>query len=269
MSTHPFSPPRSTDRRPIPTVTPARLAVSEWIKLRTLRSAGLTILGAIAAMVVTGAVIGATAANATRPDPESLVTSGPLQGYYLAELIVGVLGAVIVTSEYTSGMIRGTFTAAPRRAGVLAAKAAVFGGLLLAAMTASSFAAFFAAQAFLGDEGPALSDPGGLRIVAGTGLYLALVGVLGTALGWIIRSTAGAVSAFVGLLWIVPTLLQAIPGATSETVAKVLPARAGEALISVAGDGGTLSPAAGAAVLAAWVLLALLAAGVLVARRDV
>jgi hypothetical protein len=137
-------------------------------------------------------------------------------------------------------------------------------------MTATSFATFLGAQAILSanGHGSSLADPGVLRAVAGTGLYLALVGVLGGAFGWIVRSTAGAISGLVGLLMIVPLLVGLLPGSVSSTVGEYLPSNAGEAFIVTYNNPELLSPWAGLGVFVIWVAAALCIAITIVRRSD-
>ena len=186
------------------------------------------------------------------------------------QLLVGVLGVLFVTGEYATGMIRSTFAAVPRRLPVLTSKSAVFGVVSLIAMTATSFATFFAAQAVLSGYGhsSSLSDPGALRAVAGMGLYMALVGLMGGAFGWIVRSTAGAISGLVGVLLILPVILNLLPGSFSTTVAKYLPSNAGEGFLVSYPNPDLLAPWAGIGVFSLWVVAALAAAIVTVRRRD-
>lgn len=255
-----------------PRVTIPRIVRSEWIKFRTLRSSWYTLAAAVAAMIVTGLVIGYTTSTSDWSTLEADLTapSAPLQGYFLAQLLIGVLGVLFVTGEYGTGMIRSTFAAVPRRLPVLGAKTAVFAALALVSMTAASFAAFFGAQLFLGPDGHAasLSDPGVLRSVAGVGVYLTLVALLGGALGWIIRSTAGAIGALVALLLVVPSLVPLLPGSLGTTISQYLPSTAGEAFFASVRTEDMLAPWTGLGVLALWVTGALVAAAIVLRRRD-
>ncbi|MGZ8475858.1 MAG: ABC transporter permease [Candidatus Limnocylindria bacterium] len=202
-----IAPPHGTARRPArpsdEKVTFARVMKAEWIKFRTLRSSRLTLGAAVALMVIIGLVIGYATSTADwgaardgspALDSELKLASAPVRGFLITQLVVGVLGVLFVTGEYATGMIRSTFTAVPRRLQVVGAKAAVFGVVALVVMTLASFAAFYGAQIFLGPDGhgSSISDPGVLRSVAGVGLNLTLVGLLGAGTGWIVRSTAGA-----------------------------------------------------------------------------
>ena len=252
-------------------VTPGRILNSEWIKFRTLRSSWLTLLGAVIAMVGTGLIVGYVTGTSdwATLDGENTFASATVRGYLLTQLIVGVLGVLFVTGEYGTGMIRSTFAAVPRRLHVLAAKTVVFSTVALVTMTLASFAAFFGGQIFLSadDHGSSLSDPGALRAVAGVGVYLMLVGALGGALGWIVRSTAGAITALVALLLILPVLVGFLP-ALGTDIAKFLPSDAAEAFVSSGPVANALAPWTGLGVLVLWVALALAAATVLLRRRD-
>lgn len=254
-------------------VTAARVLNSEWIKLRTLRSSWHTLLGAVLALVVIGLAVGyatSTSDWATLA-PEDTVASASLQGLFLAQLVIGVLGVLFVTGEYATGMIRSTFAAVPHRLSVLGAKTAVFGAIALISMTAASFAAFLGAQAlFLSPDGhgTSLSDAGALRVVAGTGVYLTLVALLGVALGWIVRSTAGAISTLVGILMVQPIIVGLLPGSSSSDVLPYLPSNAGQAFGSSIRTEDMLAPWSGLGVFVLWVVAALVAAAVVVRRRD-
>ena len=253
-------------------VTPGRILNSEWIKLRTLRSSWLTLFGAVVAMVGIGLVVGYATSTSdwTTLDGEDTAASATVRGYILTQLIIGVLGVLFVTGEYGTGMIRSTFAAVPRRLHVLAAKTIAFGATALVSMTLASFAAFFGGQVFLSAEGhgSSLSDPGALRAVAGVGVYLMLVGALGGALGWIIRSTAGAIAALVSLLLILPLLVAFLPAGVRTDMGKFLPSNAAEAFLSSGQVENALAPLTGLGVLVVWVALALAAAAVLLRRRD-
>ena len=252
-------------------VTPRRILNSEWTKFRTLRSSWLTLLGAVVAMVGTGLVVGyVTSTSDWATLDGATFASATVRGYLLAQLIVGVLGVLFVTGEYGTGMIRSTFAAVPRRLHVLAAKTVVFSTVALVSMTLASFAAFFGGQIFLSadDHGSSLSDPGALRAVAGVGVYLMLVGALGGALGWIVRSTVGAITTLVALLLILPVLVGFLPASVGTDIAKFLPSDAAEAFVSSGPVANALAPWTGLGVLVLWVALSLAAAEVLLRRRD-
>jgi len=248
-----------------------RVVESEWIKFRTLRSSWVTLGAAVLVMIGLGMVIGYyTGKDFAGVAPEDAAPSAPLQGSIGAQLLIGILGVLFVSGEYATGMIRSSLAAVPRRVPVLAAKAAVFGGITLLAMVASSFGAFLAAQAFLGYYGHAtsLTDPGVLRVVIGTGVYLTLIGLLGAALGWLLRSTPGGITAFAGLILVLPGLLQVLPGTWGQTIAHYLPEQAGESFTTSIRDEGSLEPWTGFGVLVLWVVVAMGAAMLVLRRRD-
>lgn len=253
-------------------VTLPRVLRSEWIKLTTLRSSWFTLGAAMLSMVVIGVIVAYATGTSdwAQLQPEDRAASAPLQGFHLVQLLIGVLGVLFVTGEYATGMIRSTFAAVPRRLPVLTGKSAVFAAVALVTMTVTSFATFFAAQAVLSAHSHAssLSDPGALRAVAGMGIYMALIGLMGGAFGWIVRSTAGAISALVSVLLILPVILNLFPGSFSTDVAKYLPSNAGEGFLVSFHNPDLLSPWAGLGVFALWVSAALVAAVVVVRRRD-
>lgn len=252
-------------------VTFPRAVHSEWIKFRTLRSSWLVLAAAVAALIVIGTLIGYnTGKHPAHLDPEDTVPSAVLQGYYLGQLLIGVLGVLFVSGEYSTGMIRSTMAAVPRRIPVLVAKALVFGVICLITLVPTSIVAFLAAQAVRGRYLTAytLSDSTALRVVIGTGVYLTLIGLLGGAIGWIVRSTPGGISALVGLLLVVPVILRVLPGAWVKSLAKILPGEAGDSFVSSLRMPDTLAPWTGLGVLGLWVLGMLAVAGVLLARRD-
>jgi ABC-type transport system involved in multi-copper enzyme maturation permease subunit len=169
-------------------------------------------------------------------------------------------------------MIRTTFAAVPQRRTVLAAKAAVFTGVILVVMTAACFIAFFVGQMILSAKhlNVGIGAPGALRTVVGTSLYLAILGLLALGIGTLIRKTAGAISAVMGMIFVLPILASLLP-ASMNVVVKFLPSNAGQAII----DGGTnargvteLSPWLGLGVFALYAIVALGAAAFTLSRRD-
>lgn len=275
LTTPPAAPAAGTTRPRVEgagEVTLARAVRSEWVKFRTLRSSWLMLAAAVLAMAGIAAAIGYnTGKHWVGLDPEDAVASSGLQGYHLATLLTAVLGVLFVTGEYGTGMIRSTMAAVPRRVPVLVAKVLVYGGVALVFMVPASFAAYGVAQAFLVHygHGTALSAPGVLRVVIGTGIYLVLVGLLGSAFGWLVRSTAGGISTALGVLLVLPLVASLLPGSVGTTITTYLPSTAGESFITILRAPDTLSPWAGLAVLCAWVLAALVAAAVQLRSRDV
>lgn len=254
-------------------VTLARVLSSEWVKLRSLRSSWITLILAIAAMLLV-AVVGGILTNQdwAHMHPGELARFEPigrsLTGLNIAQLAIGVLGVLFITGEYGTGMIRSTLGAAPKRLPVLWAKTILFGAVTFVLMEISCFIAFFAGQAALGSHGTTISAAGALRATVGSGLYLTVVAVLGIALGFIIRSTAGGIAALFGILLVLPGILAILPESWQTNVAPYLPSNAGAALYDLRPDAGTLAPWTGFAVFCLYAVVALIAAAIVLERRD-
>jgi ABC-type transport system involved in multi-copper enzyme maturation permease subunit len=265
--------------RHAPSPSRARVIVAagraEWTKMRSVRSTMWTLLTTVGLAIGFGALVAVSQMNSwdtlsaterLRFDP----TSFSLSGLFLAQMAVGVLGVLMITSEYATGQIRATLAATPQRSVVLAAKVGAFVVVVLTVGLLASFGAFGIGQAIFAtkDLGVSLHDPGVLRAVTGGGLYLAAVGALGIGLGTVLRRTAGAVAALVGLLLVIPLVTSFLPSSWSEQVAKYFPAQAGTAIFRVAPDATSLSPWVGFAVLVAYAAVALALGALLLARRD-
>jgi len=264
-------------------VTQRRVIRSEWIKLRSVRSwiimiaaSGLLLIafGALAASVASGAVTptgpNGGGGGGRGPFASADPTAISLAGITLAQLIVGILGVLIISNEYANGMIRNTFAAVPRRLPVLWAKVLVLAGSLAVVMVIASIAAFLLGQLILGDgKNTTLAADGVLRAVLGSGLYLAGIGVLGIAIGAMLRNTAGAIAVVVATLLIIPGLASLVlPTSWSDNVLPYLPGNSGTAFTSVNGSATLLGAGAGAAVFACWLVVLLAGAALLVRRRD-
>jgi ABC-2 type transport system permease protein len=199
-------------------------------------------------------------------------TSQSLGGYFLAQLAVGVLGVLVMSSEYSTGLIRATFGAVPQRRVVLGAKAAVFALVTAGVGIVASFAAFFVGQAILSGKGieAHLGDPGTVRSIVGAGLYLAVIGLLGLGLGTLIRRTAGGIAALVGLVLILPGVVAALPSAWSNAINPYLPSYAGEAVMGASRmtPDNLLGPWTGFALFCGYTALVGLVAAVILRRRD-
>lgn len=265
-------------------VTQLRVVRSEWVKLRSLRSTVYALLGMF--VVVVGiALIAAAATNGDASAPtagepgtgRSFVldaTTLALVGSGLAQLVVGVLGVLVMSGEYTTGMIRSTMAAVPRRLPVLWAKVLVLSLVTFTLTFVALVVAFYASQAILGDQLPAsLADGTVLRRVAGTALYLTGISVIGVALGALLRSTAGAISVLFGALLVIPGVVQlALPKAWGDAIFPYLPSSAGDAFTGSALIGqvrGLLDPGPGLLVFGVYVALLLLLAAFRLVRSDV
>ena len=189
---------------------------------------------------------------------------------FLAQLAIGVLGVLVISSEYTTGMIRTTFAAVPRRPLVLFAKAVTFTVVAFVVATIACFVAFFIGQSILSAKHAdvSITDPGVLRAVVGAGTYLTLVGLLGIGLGTLLRRTAGAIATLFGLVLVLPALTEALPSPWDTDVGKLLPINAGRALFAVRPSTDLLSPGQGFLVLVATVGVVLALATVAIVRRD-
>jgi ABC-2 type transport system permease protein len=266
---------RHAERRPRDRYGFRTVAGMEWRKFRTVRSTGL-ILVILAVGMIGLAVLALShegypqlsAADRASFDPthDSLFT-----GLLLGQLLAGVLGVLAITSEFSSGMIRATFAAAPRRPLVLAAKAAVLGVVMLAAGEILAVAAFLAGQAALPAPAPraALGQPGVLRAVLMAGAYPALIALIGLGLGAVIRHTAGAICAIVAVLFLLPLLIAPLGAATADEVVRFLPEQiAALSLTALRPVAPALPPAAGFALLCGYAAAALAVGAWQLARRD-
>jgi ABC-2 type transport system permease protein len=271
-------------------VTFPRVLHAEWIKFWSLRSTAWTVA---ATVVVMGAVswlaVFFTAREAADPDTEpqdaAVLTallhdpSIVLTGTELAKLVVAVLGVLIVTGEYSTGMVRATLTAVPRRLPALWAKAAVLVGVTAVTTLVAEILAWAVALPTLREQQATL-DLGSAetqRILLGGVLYLVGIALLAFAVGAIVRVSAGALATVLGLLLVVEVMFRTMPADFFRTVSPFLPATAGHQLLSTqagidearaAATAPVLDPWAGFAVMAAWVVVALGVAAVQLRRRD-
>lgn len=255
---------------PVPGVTWSGMVRGEWIKLRSLRSSWWTLLGGLALMVVLSAVFGSSAGGEGPGDdfPQDPISLS-LAGYNIAQLAIAVLGVLMVSGEYASGTVRGTFAAVPRRWPVIVAKAAVLAVVLWVTTTLASFAAFFVGQLAYGTGSASITDDGALRMVMGTGLYLTAIGLFAMALAWILRSTAAGIATVVALLLVIPGLTGLLPSSWGPDVARWLPTEAGGAIMARVTDPTSFATWSGYAVLIGWVVVAFVAAAAVLRRNDV
>jgi ABC-type transport system involved in multi-copper enzyme maturation permease subunit len=256
-------------------VTQWRVIVSEWIKLRSLRSTLFSLLAALAFTIGFGIMLSAFRANdfsqnGFKPGPRFDFTLVTLRGLYLAQIPIGVLGVLMITGEYTTGMIRASLSAVPRRLPVLWAKALVYAVVAFVVMGVASLIAFEAGAAIFHGAGfqLGLSTPGATRAVLGAALYGTVVGLLGVGLGFLLRNTAGAIATLFGLLLVLPAIAAALPASLYADVFKYLPMPAGTQVLTTVGDPSLLSPWAGIGVFAIYAAVAIGAGAVMLKRRD-
>jgi ABC-type transport system involved in multi-copper enzyme maturation permease subunit len=256
-------------------VTLRRAIASEWIKLRSLRSTRITLLVGFVLMAGIGILIGAIQmsqwATASAGDKAGFnPVDTALRGYDFAQLAIGVLGVLIVSGEYATGMIRATLTAVPKRLPMLWAKSIVFGAVTLVTMTIASFIAFLGTQPLLTSHHlqTTLSAPGVLRAVIGGGLYLTVVGLIGVGLGALLRNTAAAITSLFGVLLLLPVLFDLLPSSIRGHITPYLPNNAGAALLSVHHQSGSLAPWTGFAVMCGYAAVAIAGAAYALKRRD-
>jgi hypothetical protein len=277
--------------------------------MRTVRSTIWTLV--VMAVVTVGVAALATAASSSSWHTMSLgdklnfdPTSVSLTGLLFSQLIIGVLGVLVMSAEYGTGTIRATLSAIPRRPVVLAAKVVVFGTVAVVVSEIFAFTAFAIGQAILSAKhavgasaaiaqhahqlgvkvpqnvsaalsssgSASIGQPNVLRAVVGAGLYLAVLGLMALGLATIIRHTAGAISAFVGVVLVLPLIVQALPATLSDAVERYLPANIGLVMFSTEklpdGVHYAFSPWTGFAILVAYTV-AILAIGCWVlVRRD-
>jgi ABC-2 type transport system permease protein len=271
-----------TARPPASAITPpagrtahaAKVLASEWLKLRTVRSTWWA-LAAVAVFNVAGAVALGIALpktlslsqQASHRDPTQLV----LIGLHVSQIAIGVLGVLIIGSEYSSGMIRASLAAVPPRRLLLGAKTAVLAAVAIAAGVATCYAAWFAFNLFLPAGSPMrmpLSDPGVARAITGAGLYLGVLALAGLGLGALLRSSAGAITALFGVLFVPSVIMQLLPASWQNTVGQYLPLNAGESIYRVPQEPHSLAPWTGLSVLCGYAAIALIAGFILISRRD-
>ncbi|MEJ3750773.1 ABC transporter permease [Actinomycetes bacterium KLBMP 9797] len=253
-------------------ITFPRILRSELTKLLSLRSTWIT-LGAVAVFAV--GLSGAIGYGVSRLEPPETVANAVGAAFLPLDflvLVVGVLGVLQMSGEYGTGLIRATLTAVPRRLPVLAAKAVAFAAVTFPVLLVTCFAAFLACQAFIGEGGASLGDPGVPGAILGGAASPVLMGLIGIGIGAALRHTAGAVTTLAAVLLVVPALLTPIlPGQWDERVMKFVPTIAGQAMYSVDGAGAPfemLSPAAAAVVLLGWAVALLAGGAAVLLRRD-
>jgi ABC-2 type transport system permease protein len=253
-------------------VTQRRVVLSEWTKLRSVRSTLWSL--AIAVVLTVGLPLLVATIRTTRAHPDHRGPS-PLElasvGVNISQLAIAVLGVLLITGEYSTGMIRATFTAVPKRLPVLWAKLGVYAVVSFVLMLPCVVIAFFASQAILARKDLlqiSFSHPGVARAVIGGAVYLMLVGVFALAIGAIVRSTAGGISAFAAIFFVIPPLLNILPSSWNNAIAPWLPDHAARSIFALTHDSQSLAPGPGLALFAGYCALAIAIAAALLVRRD-
>jgi ABC-2 type transport system permease protein len=249
-----------------------RVITSEWTKLRTVRSTMWTLLSTLVVCIGLPVLISFAIVNQPKGDvgPDFDAAGFSLFGVFLGQLIVGALGVLVISAEYSTGTIRATLTAAPQRVVVFVSKVLTFGVVIAIVSFVTTFVAFFLVQAVLNthDLGVTLGEGTSLRMVIGGALYLIIVGLLGLGIGTIVRHSAAGICTVLALLFVVPILANFLPQSWQEHVVKYLPGQAGQAIFQRHADAVTLAPWTGLALFAGYTVLTLVIGAALLVRRD-
>jgi ABC-2 type transport system permease protein len=254
-------------------VTQARVLLSEWTKLRSLRSSRWSLL--VAVVLTIGLPLLVATIRTTRAHHEQGHHPSALEvasvGVNVSQLAIAVLGVLLITGEYSTGMIRASFTAVPTRLPVLWAKLGVYAVVSFLLMLPCVLIAFFGSQQILARKDLlqiSFSHPGVARTVVGGAIYLMLVGLFAHALGAIVRSTAGGISAFAAIFFVIPPLLNILPSSWNDAIAPWLPDSAARSIFQLTHDAHSLAPWPGFALFCGYAAAAVAIAAVLLVRRD-
>ena len=257
-------------------VTQARVIVSEWTKLRSLRSTRWSLLvGTVLAIGLPLIFATVIASRWSHLSPHERADRHPLDvalaGVQIAQLAIGVLGVLVITGEYSTGMIRSTMIAVPKRLPVLWAKAGVYAAVTFALMLPAVLLAFFGSQAILRNHHIlqlSFTHPGVPRTVIGGAVYLMLVGVFCLGLGAIVRNTAGGIAVFAAIMFVIPPLLNILPSDWNNAINPYLPSSAGNSIYTLHPDSHSLAPWPGFLLFLGYTALSIGIGAVLLLRRD-
>jgi ABC-2 type transport system permease protein len=260
----------------VQTVTQRRVLRSEWTKLWSLRSTRWSLAGAFLVMGLGVLIAAVDMSRWSSMSPSDRLhynaIDSALAGYHLAQLGIGVLGVLVISGEYTTGMIRSSFMAVPRRLPVLWAKAGVFATVTFTLMLPAAFIAFYLAGAVMQAHHvtPTISQPHALRSVLGVALYMAVLAVFCVSLGSIIRNTAGGIAVFAAIMFVAPGIVAILSSSLRSAINPYLPSSASAALLTARPDRSDhlLAPWTGFAVFCVYTIVALVAAALLLRRRD-
>src|SRR5262249_21640034 len=257
-------------------VTQARWGGSGGTKLYSLRSTRWSLLVATVLAIGLPALFAAvTSSHWGSMSPHERADRHPLDialaGVNIAQLAVAVLGVLVITGEYSTGMIRASFTAVPRRLPVLWAKILVYAAVSFRLSLPAVLIAFFASQAILSKHDLlqiSFSHPGVARSVIGGAVYLTLIGTFALAVGAIVRNTAGGIASFAALFFLIPPLMNVLPASWNHAISPSLPDAAGRSIFSLPHDAHSLAPWTGFWLFLAYTAAATAIAAVLLVRRD-
>ncbi|MFF3629074.1 ABC transporter permease [Streptomyces sp. NPDC002164] len=266
---HPVRPSDPTPSPPPYRITTARVLRSEWHKLRSLRSSWITLGSASALVLAVGVAMGATyTSGGGDSDVDTVVLV--LYGSLLGTLCTVVLGILVTAGEYSSGLIRATLTAVPRRLPVLWAKAAVFTATVLVVVLTTNLVTFVVAQVLLRDtdQAASLTDPGVFGAIVGNCAGVTLLSLIALGLGALIRSVPGTIGAYIGGVMVLPEILSMLPYEAVRSAVQYFPAQAAGALGSATPLPGEAPVGGALSALFLWAGTALGAAALLLRRRD-
>lgn len=247
---------RTATHRPLK-VTQARVVKSEWIKFWSLRSTAITLAISVVVFVGIGLIASSMLGGGATQGPGAGLTSpvsASLAGVGLAQLAFATLGVLFMAGEYSTGMIRSSLSAVPKRLPVLWGKIAVFTGVAFVVALAAAAIAFTGGQLIAGDTGASWSDPGVARAVIGSAFVLTGSGVLGIGLGALLRSTPAAISTVFGVLFLLSGIAGLLLPDSWSTALGYLPSNAADSITALTTADGSLGPWAGLAVFAGYLV---------------
>ena len=253
-----------------------RVMLSEWTKFRSIRSTvwclAIAILFTLGVPLIAAAITSSEwnqmSPGETAPPPLDIA----LIGVYIAQLAIAILGVLVISAEYSTGSIRSTFTAVPKRLPVLWAKLVDYALATLAVMVPAVLISFFATQAILSgipELQASFTDTGIARCVLLSAVYVSMVGVFALALGAITRNTAAGIGLFAAIFFVLPPLMFTLPTRWNDAIRQYLPSEAGRQIFAFDHGSHTLTPLAGGLVFAGYCAAAIAIAAVLLRRRDV
>jgi hypothetical protein len=254
-----------------------RVLLSEWTKLRSVRSTKWSLFAGFLLTIAFPVIFAfVTRSHWHSMAPGERASRQPLDialaGVNVAQLAIAVLGVLLISAEYSTGSIRSTFTAVPKRLPVLWAKLLDYALVSFVLILPAVLVSFFASQAILHDI-PQLqisfTEPGVARSVIGGALYVTLVGIFALAVGAIVRNTAGGIAAFAAIFFVLPPLMFTLPTSWNDAISQYLPSEAGRQIFALHHAAHTLTPLTGGLVFVAYCAAAILIAAFLLVRRDV